>query len=96
MELFRIYILMADVKKFSLRKFSSDHSFDFFDVDGDGFGEYVFIDNGILYLYDHNGKEMFTKDFGSTTLGGPINFTFSSTDRKIGVFDINQKSNLPC
>jgi len=77
----------GDVKKFSLRKFTFDHSFDFFDVDGDGFGEYVFIDNGILYLYDHNGKEMFTKDFGSTTLGGPINFTFSSTDRKIGVFD---------
>jgi len=77
----------GDVKKFSLRKFTFDHSFDFFDVDGDGFGEYVFIDTGILYLYDHNGKEMFTKDFGSTTLGGPINFTFSSTDRKIGVFD---------
>ena len=77
----------GDVKKISFRKFSFDHSFDFFDVDGDGFGEYVFIDNGILYLYDHNGKEMFTKDFGSKKLGGPINFTFSSTDRKIGVFD---------
>jgi hypothetical protein len=77
----------GDVKKFSFRKFTFDHSFDFFDVDGDGFGEYVFIDNGILYLYDRNGKEMFTKDFGSGKLGGPINFTFSSTDRKIGVFD---------
>ena len=26
--------------------FGFDHSFDFFDVDGDGFGEYVFIDKG--------------------------------------------------
>jgi hypothetical protein len=77
----------GDVKKFSFRKFSFDHSFDFFDVNGDGFGEYVFIDSGILYLYDHNGKEMFTKDFGSGKLDGPINFTFSSTDRKIGIFD---------
>ena len=77
----------GDVKKLSFRKFSSDHSFDFFDVDGDGFGEYVFIDSGILYLYDHNGKEMFTKDFGSRKLDGPINFTFSSANRKIGVFD---------
>jgi hypothetical protein len=34
---------------------------------------------------------MFTKDFGSDKLGGPINFIFSSTDRKIGVFDINKK-----
>ncbi|HBC77714.1 MAG TPA: hypothetical protein DEO60_12110 [Bacteroidales bacterium] len=75
------------VKKLSIRKFTSDHSFDFFDADGDGFSEYVFIDNGILYLYDHNGKEMFNKDFGSAKLGGPINFTFSSANRKIGVFD---------
>ncbi len=80
----------GNVKKFSFRRFSFDHSFDFFDVDGDGFGEYVFIDSGILYLYDHNMKEMFEKDFRSDKLGGPINFTFSSTDRKIGVFDINK------
>ncbi len=79
-----------NVQKFSFRKFSFDHSFDFFDVDGDGFGEYVFIDKGILYLYDHNMKEMFLKDFSSDNLGGPINFTFSSTDRKIGVFDVNK------
>jgi hypothetical protein len=80
----------GNVRKFSFRNFTFDHSFDFFDVDGDGFGEYVFIDRGILYLYDHNGKEMFTKDFGSGKIGGPINFTFSSTDRKIGVFDVSR------
>jgi hypothetical protein len=80
----------GDVKKFSFRTFTIDHSFDFFDVDGDSFGEYVFIDSGLLYLYDHNRKEMFTKDFNSKKLGGPIIFTFSSTDRKIGVFDISK------
>lgn len=80
----------GNVKKTSLRKFSFDHSFDFFDVNGDGFGEYVFIDSGMLYLYDHNFKEIFEKDFSSEKLGGPINFTFSSTDRKIGVFDIDK------
>lgn len=79
----------GNVKKFSFRKFSFDHSFDFFDVDGDGFGEYVFIDSSFLYLYDHNLKEMFAKDFSSAKLGGPINFTFSSQNRKIGVFDVN-------
>ncbi len=78
------------VKKFSLKSFSGDHSFDFFDVDGDGFGEYVFIDKGILYLYNHNRSEIFTREFGSDDLGGPINFIFSATDRKIGVFDINK------
>lgn len=77
----------GEVKKLSFREFSFDHSFDFFDVDGDGFGEYVFIDSSKLYLYDHNQKEMFSKDFDSASLVGPISFTFSSSDRKIGVFD---------
>jgi hypothetical protein len=81
----------GSVKKFSLRKFSVDHSFDFFDVDSDGFGEYIFIDKGVLYLYDHNRGEMFTRKFSSDELGGPIDFIFSASDRKIGVFDINKK-----
>ena len=66
----------GEVKKFSFRKFSFDHSFDFFDVDGDGFGEYVFIDSSKLYLYDHNQKEMFSKDFDSRSSCGPDQFHF--------------------
>ena len=81
----------GSIKKFSIRKFSADHSFDYFDVDGNGFGEYIFIDKGMLYLYDHNRSEIFSRDFGSVDLGGPISFIFSASDRKIGVFDINKK-----
>jgi hypothetical protein len=81
----------GSVEKFSLRKLSIDHSFDIFDVNGDGFGEYIFIDKGILYLYNHNRSEIFTRQFGSLELGGPINFVFSASDRKIGVFDITKK-----
>ena len=82
----------GSVKKFSIKKFSGEHSFDLFDVDGDGFGEYIFIDKGILYLYNHNRSEIFKREFGSDKIDGPINFIFSSTDRKIGVFD--EKKNL--
>jgi hypothetical protein len=81
----------GSVEKFSLRKLSIDHSFDIFDVNGDGFGEYIFIDKGILYLYNHNRSEVFARQFGSQELGGPINFVFSAADRKIGVFDIDKK-----
>jgi hypothetical protein len=81
----------GSVKKFSIRKLSGDHSFDIFDVNGDGFGEYIFIDKGILYLYNYNRAEIFTKEFSSDEVGGPINFVFSASDRKIGVFDINKK-----
>jgi hypothetical protein len=77
--------------KFKIRDFSANHLFDIFDIDGDGFGEYIFIDKGILYLYDNNRSEIFTRDFGSADLGGPINFIFSGSERKIGVFDENRK-----
>jgi hypothetical protein len=79
------------VKKFSVKPFSSEHSFDLFDVNGDGFGEYIFIDKGVLYLYGNNRTQIFARDFGSENLGGPINFIFSSSERKIGVFDPNKK-----
>jgi hypothetical protein len=82
----------GSVKKFSVKKFSAEHSFDIFDVDGDGFSEYIFIDKGILYLYNHNRSELFTRELGSDNLGGPINFIFSPSERKIGVFDV--KKNL--
>lgn len=80
----------GSVKKFNVKKFSAEHSFDIFDVDGDGFGEYIFIDKGILYLYNHNRSEIFKREFGSENLGGPINFIFSASERKIGVFDVNK------
>jgi len=78
------------VKKFNIRQFSANHTFDFFDVDGDGSGEYIFIDKGKLYLYNHNRSEIFNRELGSDNLGGPINFIFSASDRKIGVFDVNK------
>jgi len=79
------------VKKITIKKFSVDHSFDIFDVDGNGFGEYILIDKGILYLYDHNKSELFSREFGTDELGGPINFVFSASERKIGMFDISKK-----
>jgi hypothetical protein len=80
----------GSVKKVPIKKFTSGHYFDIFDVDGDGYGEYIFIDNGTLSLYDHNKTEIFTREFGQDNLGAPINFIFSSTDRKIGVFDVTK------
>jgi len=79
------------VRTFSIKSFSKDHSFDIFDINGDGFGEYIFIDKGVLYLYNNNGKEIFSRDFSSENLGGPINFVFSGNDRKIGVYDPAKK-----
>ena len=81
----------GSVRKTEIRKFSVDHSFDFFDIDGDAFGEYIFIDSGKLYLYDHDRSEIFIRDFGTDELRGPIIFTFSASDKKIGVFSNKEK-----
>ena len=78
------------VKKISLQKFSADHSFEYFDVDGDGTGEFIFIDKGKLYLYSENGTKVFSRDFNTGDLGGPIGFVFSDNDRGIGVVDNKQ------
>jgi hypothetical protein len=75
------------VEKFRVRDFSPEHSFDIFDIDGDGTAEYIFIDDGVLYLYGHDRSEIFSRKFRSERLGGPISFTFSSNDRKIGIFE---------
>lgn len=58
-----------------------------FDLDGDGFDEYIFIDKGILYLYDHNLTELFSKNFDSKTLEIAGFFSFSADERRIGLFD---------
>ncbi len=78
------------VRKFSLKQFSAEHSFDIFDINGDGFGEYIFIDKGVLYLYSHERAKLFSRDFGSDNIGGPITFVFSGNDRKIGLFDVTK------
>ncbi len=79
------------VEKIILREFSPQHRFDIFDIDGDGAAEFIFIDKSILYLYNDDRSEMFSKQFKSEDIGGPINFIFSSTDRKIGVFETDRK-----
>jgi hypothetical protein len=79
------------VRKFSLGKFTPGHSFDIFDIDADGSDEYIFIDKGVISVYDHNREELFSRDMGSNDLRGPISFTFSHDNRKIGVLDAEKK-----
>lgn len=75
------------VKKFSVGNFSSDHSFDIFDVNGDGLNEYIYTDKGKFFVYDHNRKILFSREIGSSRISGPVTFSFSATEKGIGFLD---------
>ncbi|HPT20394.1 MAG TPA: hypothetical protein PLR88_00495 [Bacteroidales bacterium] len=81
----------GNVVKFNIKKFSDDHLSDFFDIDSDGFGEYVFIEKGMLYLYDNNRSEIFEIRFDSENLTGLFDFVFSNSSREVGVYDAGEK-----
>ncbi|RUA32373.1 MAG: hypothetical protein DSY76_00505, partial [Bacteroidetes bacterium] len=51
------------VKKLLLREFSKNHTFYYFDFDGDKYKDYIFIDNNSLYIYNHRNQLILQKDF---------------------------------
>ena len=77
----------GSVTRASVRKFTPGHSFDVFDIDNDGMNEYVFIDEGSLYVFDNENEELLTCSFENTDLKGPYKYIFSPSDRKIGLYE---------
>lgn len=68
--------------------FSPQHVFEYFDIDSDGLGEYIFIDKGTLYCFDNDRSKLFSSDLDSEEITGPFGLVFSSNDKKIGFVDI--------
>ncbi len=77
----------GSVSRTSLKGFSAHHSFDSFDLDSDGKNEYIYIDEGTLFVYNNDGEEIFTKTFETTSIKGPYRFIFSASDRKLGLWE---------
>ncbi len=67
--------------------FSSDHIFEYFDIDGDGLGEYFFIDKGDMTVYDDDLDRMFSVNLGQGEIIGPYGLVFSQNDRMIGLVE---------
>lgn len=74
------------VSKLTLGNFSNAHHFDLYDIDGDGLMEYIYLDNNKLSVYNNNGALRFEKQIGSGKLEGILTFSFSSKDKRIGVY----------
>ena len=67
--------------------FSSDHLFDFKDMDGDGERDYIFLDDNTLSVYRQDKSKMWTYTFPNNIQEAPIYFRFSASDRKLGLVD---------
>ncbi|MGB8357720.1 MAG: WD40 repeat domain-containing protein [Bacteroidales bacterium] len=88
--LIRLYF-DGTVKKQTISTFSTEHSSDFYDFDGDGRTDFLYIDHGMLRVYDNSGSEILSKNFESNNLKGPVLISLSSSDRKTAVYDTDKK-----
>lgn len=88
--LMRLYFDGA-VKKQTISTFSAQHRSDFYDLDGDGMIDYLYIDHGMLRVYDKNGSEILSKTFDSNNLSSPEMLILSSSDRKIAVYESDKQ-----
>lgn len=79
------------VKRRTISSFSTEHRFDCADINGDGLTEYIFLDRGMLRVYSNDGVELHTKSFDTDLLDGPVIFSFSPSDRKTGIYEVNKK-----
>ncbi len=64
--------------------YSSDHFFDFRDVNADGYREYIFIDNNRMDVYRRDGLPVFSHEFPVAIDHPPAYYYFSATDRRLG------------
>ncbi|HZM13145.1 MAG TPA: hypothetical protein VFB86_03115, partial [Bacteroidales bacterium] len=88
--LIRLYF-DGTVKKQTISTFSAQHRSDFYDLDGDGMTDYLYIDHGMLRVYDKNGSEILSKTFDSNNLSSPEMLIPGSSDRKIAVYETDKQ-----
>lgn len=77
--------LDGSIKSMKIKNYSHHHYFDYEDIDGNGFKDFIFLDNNILEVYNHKADLIYSHVFKNNTSNAPILFHFSNKDKKIGV-----------
>ena len=75
----------GNIELLDLGDFSTGHYFDYKDINSNGKGDYIFLDNNKLNVFDNNGKTIFEKKIESNISSRPVYYHFSHTNRKIGL-----------
>ena len=77
----------GDISRVSLGEFSSEHFFDYKDVNADGSKDYIFLDENRLSAYNQDKTEIYNFSFPNDIEQAVIYFNFSYSDRKLGIVD---------
>ena len=77
--------LDGTVKSKQIGKYSSNHYFDYQDINADGFKDYIFLDKNKLDVFKQDGSEIFDYKFDKNIDSSPVYYYFSYDDRKLGV-----------
>ena len=79
------------IEKVNLGQFTSDHFFDFKDINADGYRDFIYLDNKSLKVFRHNKKRLFDYNFSEEVIHSPVYYYFSYSDRKLGVVSKSKK-----
>ncbi len=83
-----IYYIYFDglIKKKSFGEFSSNHYFEFKDMDVDGYCDYIFVDEDELTIYNKLKRKMCSYEFSDNPSFRPVFYEFPGGNRnKIGI-----------
>ena len=75
------------VDSLQLGNYSSNHFFDYQDVDANGFRDFIFTDGNRLDVFRNNRSKLFSYQFVHPIELPPAYYQFGANDRKIGIVD---------
>ena len=83
----RVHFIYFDgvVEQADLGRYSSDHYFEYSDLDGDGRREYIFVDGTELKVFAADKSRVFSHSFRSRISQPPVIYQFSYGNMKIGL-----------
>jgi hypothetical protein len=83
--LVRMIYLNGTIETKQIENYSSNHFFEYVDINADGFKDYLFLDKNKLTVYKQNKTKLFDYKFDNNIESPPIYYYFSYDDRKIGI-----------
>lgn len=73
------------IKSTQVGNFTANHHFDLQDINGNGFSDFIYLDNDILRVMNSDGSKIFDHKFDQKIDSRPIYYYFSYDDRKLGL-----------